>query len=266
MTAYLLHIYCIYKHISGIFRAYFLHIWPIQSLYLHIFVHVFTYICIVFAYFFHMTAYFMHMNAFPAYFVHIYAYLCGSIPASLVAFCSCTILATPTATGSCALFIARKLMRICPGMATQGRSPDLPPPPPHRATTRPRPAAAAAASTARNSEPGPPPGPAAAAEAAHTAAAGFCWANHFFHPAANCSHAPSSSSLCSAAIAAYTSAQFSSVTAGTTFSLRLARIPWACLLLANGRYQNKLSTRLRKPWPISLTFLEVTPSLFRGEV
>ena len=40
-------------------------------------------------------------------------------------------------------------------------------------------------------------------------------------------------------------------------------IAWACLLLANGRYRNNLSTRLRNPWPICLTFLGVTPTLFR---
>ena len=60
---------------------------------------------------------------------------------------------------------------------------------------------------------------AAAEAAAPAAAAGFCSANHFFHPAASCSRAPSS--LCSAMIVAYISAQFSSVTAGTAVS----RIP-----------------------------------------
>ena len=52
-----------------------------------------------------------------------------TIPASLVAGCSCTIPASPTKTGSCTLFIARELMQIRPGiisMATQGRRPGLP--------------------------------------------------------------------------------------------------------------------------------------------
>ena len=58
----------------------------------------------------------------------------GSIPASPVAGCFCTISASTTTTGSCALFIARKLMQICQGMATQGRSPGQPTRPPHLAT------------------------------------------------------------------------------------------------------------------------------------
>ena len=69
----------------------------------------------------------------------------GSIPASRVAGCSCTIPASPTTTGSCTLFIARKLMRIRPGLATLGRRAGLPLPWPARSTARP--AAATAPST-----------------------------------------------------------------------------------------------------------------------
>ena len=69
----------------------------------------------------------------------------GSIPASQVAGCSCTIPASPTTTGSCTLFIASKLMWIHPGLATTGRRQGLPPP--GQASSRIRPAAAAAPST-----------------------------------------------------------------------------------------------------------------------
>ena len=68
----------------------------------------------------------------------------GSIPASRVAGCSCTIPASPTTTGSCTLFIARKLMRIRPGLATPGRHPGRSPP--RQASSPARPAAAAAPS------------------------------------------------------------------------------------------------------------------------
>ena len=54
----------------------------------------------------------------------------GSIPASPVPGRSCTIPESPTTTGSCALFIARKLMRIRPGTATPGRRPARPTGPP----------------------------------------------------------------------------------------------------------------------------------------
>ena len=47
----------------------------------------------------------------------------GSIPAGRVAGCSCTIPASPTTTGLCTLFIACRVMRIRPGMATPGRRP-----------------------------------------------------------------------------------------------------------------------------------------------
>ena len=65
-----------------------------------------------------------------------------SITASRVAGCSCTIPASPTTTGSCTLFIARKLMRIRPGLATQGRRPGRSPPGPARSPARPAAAAA----------------------------------------------------------------------------------------------------------------------------
>ena len=44
----------------------------------------------------------------------------GSIPASWVVAYSCTIPASPTTTGSCTLFIARKLLQIRRGIATPG--------------------------------------------------------------------------------------------------------------------------------------------------
>ena len=129
---------CIFIAYLCIFCAYFMHIsciFDLYSPYIWFVFAYFTYIYIFFAYFFHMTAYFMHIKCISCIFR---AYLCGSIPgyfpASLVAGCSCTILASPTSTGSCALFIARKLMRICPGTATQGGRPGRPAAPPHRAT------------------------------------------------------------------------------------------------------------------------------------
>ena len=76
----------------------------------------------------------------------------GSIPASPVQGRSCSIPTSPTTTGSCALFIAGKLMRICPGTATQGCRPGRP------AGRRPaRPAAAAAPSSSASATSAAPP-------------------------------------------------------------------------------------------------------------
>ena len=53
----------------------------------------------------------MHIICISCIFLAYLSYFYGSIPASPVAGCSCTIpalAASPTTTGSCALFIARK--------------------------------------------------------------------------------------------------------------------------------------------------------------
>ena len=80
----------------------------------------------------------------------------GSIPASPVAGCSSTIPASPATTISCALFIARKLMQIRPGMFARvwrprgaaRTGPPAPPGRPHRAAAR----------NAQQTQP-PPPAP-----------------------------------------------------------------------------------------------------------
>ena len=137
-TAYWLHIYCIYKQISCIFLAYFLHIWLIQSIYLHIVFTYFTYICIFFAYFFHMTAYFMHIKCISCIFS---AYLCRSIPASPVAGCSCTILASPIAKRFLCTLHCLQFHAHVPGHGDPWVQPwpARPAPPPHRATACPAP-------------------------------------------------------------------------------------------------------------------------------
>ena len=56
-----------------------------------------------------------------------------SIPASPVVVCSNTIAASPSITGSCALFITSKLLLILQGMTTQGRLPGQPTCLPYRA-------------------------------------------------------------------------------------------------------------------------------------
>ena len=126
-TAYYLHIYAYFWHISYKFLAYST---PTVYIFLHMLCILFTNNCVFLAHFLHASA--------------------GSVPASRVASCSCTIPASPTTTGSCAFFIVRKLMRICPGMATPRRRPGRSTGPPHRTAARHSP---------QQQQPPPPPPP-----------------------------------------------------------------------------------------------------------
>ena len=139
-----------------------------------------------------------------------------SIPASPVAGCSCTIPANPTTPSLCALFIDLKLMRIClvwQMLLLQ----------PRRLEEQQK------AGLVQNSWTIRLLGLAAEAEVEGIAAvagrvgrrpggegrATVCWPA--WGAPLGCSLC-SGSSLCSAVIAAYIAAQFSSVTAGTAFS------------------------------------------------
>ena len=133
-----MHIFCIsdLKAYNCIIMAYTEYNVHIKEYFWHI-------SCISFAYLtntVYIFAYFKHIFTYNCIF---FAYLCiflpgpmRSIPASRFAGCSCTIQASPTTTGSCTLFIARKLMRIRPGLATPGRRPGRSPPGPARSPAR----------------------------------------------------------------------------------------------------------------------------------
>ena len=112
----------------------------------------------------HIQAYFRHISCISfaclpntvyiiAYFVHFlhvtifFAYFCSSSQPCSELYLSHS--SKPTTIGQCALFIARKLMRIRPGMANLGHSLDQPTGPPHRAaagtpSSSPHPSASAA--------------------------------------------------------------------------------------------------------------------------
>ena len=142
IIAYFLHISCILLAYTCIFKGCLVQVCNgielerITAYNMHIQTYFWHIPCISFAFFtntVYSCAYFVHFLHITAYSLHISA---GSIPASPVQGCSCTIPASPTTTGSCALVIAGKLMRVRAGMANPGRRPDRPTGPPHRAAGR----------------------------------------------------------------------------------------------------------------------------------